>query len=431
MLTRRVTFRLYPSRQQEATLHRWRRLYCSLYNAAVYNRKTQYQKFGHRVDYFEQQNSLAEFKQVWPEYVELGSQALQATLKRVDFSFQRFFKGLGKYPKFKSIRHYSGWTYPAMSGWKAETDGGNGHLVLSNLGRMQMRGKARMWGKPTTCTIIYRPAENRWYASITVQCEPVRGTGNGAVGIDLGCKDAVTLSTGEKIGKPEFLKQGQRKVKAASKQLRRKRRADRNKKIKASRRWRAAQKRKSVLQRQVTRQRVDWLHKFTSDIVRSHSLVAGEKLNVKGMTRKAKQGSKRKAQKSGLNRSMLDVGFGMMSQMLEYKEREAGGFYVESPTQLLKPSQRCAKCWELTPKTLADRVHVCSNQNCGHVEDRDVNAAQVNLIWARGQELASLDAESSSSTVCGSMRQLGAKKRQRSQNLEGVVCETPSLYRVG
>ncbi|WP_448525387.1 helix-turn-helix domain-containing protein [Parathermosynechococcus lividus] len=53
-VTRRLTFRLYPSRQQAAMLHRWHRLHCSLYNAAVYHRKTQYQKFGHRVDYFEQ-----------------------------------------------------------------------------------------------------------------------------------------------------------------------------------------------------------------------------------------------------------------------------------------------------------------------------------------------------------------------------------------
>lgn len=128
------------------------------------------------------------------------------------------------------------------------------------------------------------------------------------------------------------------------------------------------------------------------------------------MTRKGKG---RKRQKAGLNRSILDVGFGMIGQMFTYKEAEAGGFYVESPTRSLKPTQRCAKCWELTPKTLADRIHICSNPNCKHTEDRDINAAQVNLIWARGQELSSLDAESPSSTSCGSMKQLGARKRRK------------------
>jgi putative transposase len=431
-----------------------RKLHCSLYNAAVYNRKTQYQKFGHSVDYLEQQNSLPAFKQVWTEYKPLGSHALQATLKRVDFAFTRFFKGLGKYPKFKASRRYSGWTYPCLAGWKACSTGDNGYLELSNLGatfsderfagrysvrklsresspaklasKIQMRGQARTWGTPTTCTILYR--NDKWYASITVQCAPWRATSDSAVGIDLGCKDAITLSTGEKIAKPEFLAEGQHKVKAASKRLRRKRPPNRNKGIKASRRWKRERQVVSKLQRKVARQREDWLHQTTSSIVSSHSLVAGEQLNVKGMTRKGKT---KKRHKAGLNRSMLDVGFGIIGSMIAYKQSEAGGFYLESPIRTLKPTQRCARCWELTPKTLADRVHVCSNLACQHTSDRDVNAAQVNLIWARGLERASLDVESLSSISCGSMRQLGAKKRQKSQQVGEVGLETPSAYADG
>jgi putative transposase len=408
--TRRSTFRLYPNRQQEKTLHYWRKLHANLYNAAVYNRKTQYQKFGHSVNYLEQQNCLPDFKEVWTEYKTLGSHALQATLKRVDFAFSRFFKKLGGYPKFKASRRYSGWTYPCKSGWKAESNGKNGYLSITNLGRIQMRGQARTWGIPTTCTILFR--NGKWFASITVQCVPVRSTGTDSVGIDLGCKEAITLSTGEKIAKPDFIKEGQAKVKVASKNLRRKRSPNWKKKVKPSRRWKKERSKVSQLQRKVTRQREDWLHKTTSKIVSGNSLVAGEELNVKGMTAKAKKG-KRKKQKAGLNRSILDVGFGMIGQILEYKLAEAGGFYIESPTQTLKPTQRCAKCWELTPKTLADRTHVCSNPNCNHTEDRDVNAAQVNIIWARGLERASLDAELPNPTVCGSMRQLGTKKRQK------------------
>ncbi len=408
MITRRVTYRLYPSQQQEATLHYWRKMHCSLYNAAVYNRKTQYQKFGHKVDYLEQQNCLPVFKEVWTEYKPLGSHALQATLKRVDFAFTRFLKGLGGYPKFKASRRYAGWTYPCKAGWKARTTGDNGRLEVTNLGSIPMRGQARTWGTPTTCTIIYR--HGKWYASITVQCEPVRITGSGAIGIDLGCKDALTLSTGEKIAKPDFIKQGHQKVKLASKKLRRKRASNRKKKIRGSRRWKRNRSAVSLLQRKVARQRENWLHQTTSTIVSGNSLVAGEQLNVKGMTRK---GKKQKRQKAGLNRSMLDVGFGMIGDLLAYKQAEAGGFYVESPTKTLKPTQRCALCWELTPKTLADRVHICCNPDCQHTEDRDINAAQVNLIWARGLERASSDVESPSSTSCGSMRQLGAKKRQK------------------
>lgn len=133
MAVRTVTFRLYPTKQVNDILHYHRRLHKELYNAAVYNRKTQYQRFGHSVDYIEQQNSLPAFKEYWPEYKVINSQALQATLKRVDYAFTRFFSGLSKYPRFKSIHHYKGWTYPATSGWTAHSTGVNGYLELAIL----------------------------------------------------------------------------------------------------------------------------------------------------------------------------------------------------------------------------------------------------------------------------------------------------------
>ena len=426
MLTRRITYRLYLGAAQERKLLWARRLHCLLYNAAIADRRGMYKRWGISVDYFGQQNCLPAFKQEWPEYAELGSQTLQATLKRVDFAYQRFLRGIGGYPKFKSIRHFSGWTYPNKQSWKAHTDGKHGRLELRDLGVMlKLRGQARTWGEPTTCTIVYR--RGRWYASITVKCQPLRSTGTESIGIDLGCKDAVAFSDGSKEPKPAFIAKGEKAVKRASKRLRRRRAPNRKQGIKASRRWRTERERVSKLQRQVTRQREDWIHQLTSDIVSRNSLVAGEQLNVKGMTRKAKKGSKRKRQKAGLNRSILSVGFGMIGQFLDYKLAEAGGFYIESNTRKLKPSQRCAKCWQLTPKTLSDRVHVCSNPECKHVECRDVNAAQVNLIDAMGRE-PSLCRRAATSTDCGSMKQVAALTRAK---LQAVGTETPLSCEAG
>ena len=408
MAARRITYKLYPSVQAERKLHLARRMHCDLYNAAIANRRTQYKRFGHGVDYFSQQNSLPGFKEVWPEYKGLGSHTLQATLKRVDFAYQRFFKALAKYPKFKAKRRYRGWTYPDKAGWKVHSNMGvNGHLELRDLKlSIPMRGKARTWGNPTTCTIIW--SNNQWYASITVNCVPERQTGQGAIGLYFGCKVAIATSDGEFIESPKFQAKAADKVKELSKQLRRKRRPEKRK-TKASRRWKKTQSQIRKVNRQVANQRHDWSHKVAAQIVSDNSLVATEKLNLKGMTRKGK--GKRKRQKAGLNRSLLDVAIGMTKDAIKYKVVEAGGVYLEAPTQKLKPTQRCAKCWEITPKTLSDRVHNC--QHCGHSQDRDVNAAQVILAWARGQELASLDAESPGSTTCGSMKQLGALKRQK------------------
>ncbi|MDD1472778.1 transposase, partial [Dolichospermum sp. ST_sed4] len=100
-----------------------------------------------------------------------------------------------------------------------------------------------------------------------------------------------------------------------------------------------------------------------------------------------------------------------------------GRWVVEVPTRQVKPSQTCPKCGNQHKKTLDKREHECGV--CGYVQDRDIAAAEVMLYWAKGTlpglgtNLA--DADLSGSTSCtrkqaGSMRQLGEKKRQKSQN---------------
>ena len=426
-ITRSVTFRLYPSKAQNEKLHYWRKLHKLLYNACVSRRITQYRQFGKSVNYFDQQNCLLEFKECWVEYKELASHALQATAKRVDYAFLRFFRIKSGYPKFKSSRRYKGWTYPCKSGWKACTSGKNGYLKLTNLGNIKMRGQARDWGTPNTCTILFK--QGKWYASITVKCVPIRvQTKTGAVGLDFGSYHAVADSDGNIIDSPRFIKQAQAKVNQLAKKGRRKRAPNYKKRIYASRRWKKTNKAVSKVQAKVARPRQDWQHKVALDIVRSNSFIATEKLNLKNLTRKAKtrcdpasakdarecaprQGSKRKRQKSGLNRNLLDVGIGNLKSLIKYKVTEAGGIYIEVPTKKLAPSQTCPKCNARRKKDLSERIHTC---DCGIKPlDRDVAAAQVMLNYARGLERSSLGAESPSSTNCGSMRQLGAKKRQK------------------
>lgn len=412
MTVRRVTFRLYPKPKVASKLLWARKMHQLLYNAAICNRKVQYEKFGHSINYFEQQNCLPAFKEVWPEYKTLGSHTLQATLKRVDLAYQSFFRGLRGKPRFKSIRHYSGWTYPDKAGWKVRTSGDNGYLELTDLNlSIQMRGKARTWGTPTTCTIVYR--NGLWYASITVECSPVRETDTGAVGLDFGVYNAVAMSDGMLIENPRFLAKSQEKVKKASKQKRRKRAPNFRKKIKASKRWKKATKRVSRLQRKVANQRQDWTHKVAADIVSGNSFVVTEELNLKGMTRKAKKGSKRKVQKTGLNRSMLDVGIGSLTKAIEYKLQEAGGFLVKVPTKKVKPSQTCPDCGHQRKKELSERTHVCSE--CGASCDRDVAAAKVMLSWASGTLVLNRGSQSSTSApqATGGWKQAWELKRQK------------------
>ena len=389
IVTRRVTFRLYPNKFQEAKMHEWRRLHKDLFNACLAERKTAREGEGRSISYFDQQNALPKFKENWEDYKPLGSQALQATVKRVDFAFVRFFQGLGKYPRFKSSRYYRGWTYPGVAGWKVHTCGGNGHLEISNLGKIQMRGKARSWGKPTTCTIVWK--NNKWFASITVKCEVQRQIGTGAVGIDIGTLTAVAFDNGDKIDNPRFLSSAQADIRKASQELCRKRKPQKRK-SRASRRWKKARRKVSKLQNKVANRRQDWVHKVAAQITSANSLVATETLNVKNLTAKAKKGQ-RKRQKIGLNRSILDVGFGMLRSAIKYKVEEGGGFFIEVPSHKIKPSQTCPKCLAQKKKELSERIHQC--EKCGYTTDRDVASALVCLNWALGTSVLDVDASSS------------------------------------
>ncbi|MEN9232214.1 MAG: transposase [Thermostichus sp. DG02_5_bins_236] len=247
--------------------------------------------------------------------------------------------------------------------------------------------------------MLYR--SGKWYAWITVECEVVRETGAGAIGLDMGCLTAVATSDGEKIANPP----AHSKIRQVQRQLRRKK--------KFSCRWKCIQKPK--LHRKVANQRQNWVHQQAAQIVSRSSLVATEKLEVQKMTRKAKKGSTRKRQKTGLNRSVLDVGWGMFRKALEYKLAEAGGVLVEVPTRTVKPSQTCPKCGYQEKKTLTERTHIC--QMCGYSCDRDVAAAQVMLGWALGTSVLDDERkallEKNAPKHCGSLKQLGSLKRQK------------------
>ena len=392
MALRRSTFRLYPNKQVSEMLSYHRQLHKDLYNAAVSNRITSYKKFGKTVSYFEQQNCLPDFKEVWIEYKVINSQALQATLKRVDFAFGRFFKGLAKYPRFKSIRHYSGWTYPSFTGWKVHSTGDNGYLELSKIGQIQMRGKARLWGHPKALDIVYR--NGKWYASIVLEIDDTllknsRKTDNGVMAIDLGCNDAIAWTNGEENGlvaAPRFFRKAEQRNKQLGKAKRRKRAPNFKKKIKASRRWKKTTKLVSKLNRKVANQRQNFVHQETTRIISGNSTVVTEKLEVKKMSAKAKRGDalslskgKRKRQKAGLNKSILDVGMGMIKDALKAKLSDIGGLFVEVPTKKVKPSQTCPQCGNQEKKTLDQRIHVC--HNCGYTQQRDIAAAEVMLLW--------------------------------------------------
>jgi len=349
-------------------------LHQKLYNAALEQRIDAYQKQKKSLSFSDQCKELTVLRGECEEYSDLNAQSCQVTLKRLDLAFQHFFRrvkqGQSKvgFPRFKSKDRFSGFGYKTHGdGFRLESVGQHGYLRLSGVGRIPVRGKARTFGEVKTAELIRK--QDRWYVSVTVQCQPKRRKGSLALGIDWGVETFATLAKSdgqyERIENPRYLKKSLSQLKKVQRDLSRKKRGSQNRK-KIIRKVRK-------IHEKVAEQRKNHLHQTSAAIVSQSCFIATEELAVKNMT--AFGGSYKK----GLNREILSTAPGMFFSFLKYKAEEAGIFWKEIPTQQVKPSQTCSNWSKQEKKTLAQRQHQCG---CRVSLGRDENAARVILNWA-------------------------------------------------
>ncbi len=384
---RKISYRLYPSARQQSLLSETLRLHQQLYNAALEHRINAYKKRGKSIGFYDQCSELTDLRREVPEYASLNAQSCQVTLKRLDLSFQAFFRRIKSgdkspgFPRFKSYDRYSGFGYKTHGdGWKllAGVEGKHGYVRLSGVGQIKIRGKGKHIGMPKTCEIQHK--QGKWYASITLECSPARGGGHEAIGIDWGLETFATIAkhdgSAEKIANPRIVRKHLQDLRVKQRALSRKKHGSNNRK--------RAKAKVAKLHSQVANARKEFLHQTTARIIKSASVIAVEQLNVAGMS------SKGGSYKKGLNREILSAAPSMFHQMLKYKAEEAGIEWIEIATRAVKPSQTCHGCGRQEKKPLSQRWHTCV---CGVSCSRDENAARVILNWAlfgnaTGQELA-------------------------------------------
>jgi putative transposase len=384
---RKVTYRLYPNRGQERRLQENLRLHQQLYNAALEQRIQVWRWQRKKVTYVEQCRELTALRSKAPEYRGLNAQSSQVTLKRLHFAFQQFFRrvrtrrGVAGFPRFKALRRFSGWGYSYHgNGWRllAGQQMRHGKLRLSGIGVVRIRGKARTCGMPRTMEILHQAG--RWYASVTIQCSPVRSRGQQKIGLDWGVKAFATLAfeSGdfEHIDNPRHLYQSASKINDAQRVVSRRKKGSHN--------HEKARRRLSALHGRVANQRQDFLHRVSARLVSRASLIATESIQVKNLTRSARgtlaSPGKGVRQKAGLNQAILDTAPARFLQMLRSKAEEAAVEFVEVPARVAKASQTCSRCRATVPKILTERMHLCAR--CGLALGRDENAARILLLCA-------------------------------------------------
>lgn len=386
MEKRKVTYRLYPTSAEKKKLEDMLSVHQRLYNRALEQRITAYQKTKTSLSFYEQCAYLTLWRKEDAALEAVNAQSEQVTLKRLDLAFKGFFERVKKgekagFPRFKSYQRFSGWGYKTHGdGFRLLLKEGmkHGKVKLSGIGNVALRGKARTPGLPKTAEVLNK--SGRWYLSVTLYCEPVRKCGNEAIGLDWGIETFATIvNTQEETQKIENPRLG---AKVASKIKQYQQGIARSKKGSKNRRKLIAKLRN--VYRCLTNQRHNFIHQQTAQIVAKSSLIATEKLNVKAMT--ANGGNYKK----GLNREILNTSPAAFLNLLKCKAEEASLYWIDIPTRKIKPSQTCHRCGVQKKKALAEREHKCS---CSASCTRDENAARVMLNWAltgnvTGQELS-------------------------------------------
>jgi putative transposase len=346
---------LRPTPQQERELARVLGVCRWLYNTALEQRITAWQRARVSVSRFQQEAELKDIRAAFPEYASIHSHVLQDVLARLDKTYQAFFRRVktgekAGFPRYQARTRYHSFTDKEY-GNGATLD--NGFLVLSKIGRIAIHWSRWIEGTPQTVTIS-KEADG-WYVCCScadVPVQPLPATGQ-ETGLDLGLEAFATRADGTRIVHPGWYRNAERALKTAQCRVARRKQGSHRRRKAVTLLARAHQK--------VRRQRADFHHKTALALVRKYDTISHEDVQTANVVRN-----------HHLAKSIHAVGWSQFLIILAFKAAYAGKRAEAVPPAYT--SQTCSGCGLVVQKGLSVRWHVCPG--CGTSLHRDHNAAR-------------------------------------------------------
>ena len=365
-------FQLQPKAEQNQQMKQFAGCCRFVWNRGLATEKDNYEQGGKYLGY----NNLAKQLTNWKREAKTAflatahSQILQQSLRHLDRAYKEFMSGKRGFPKFKKRGQQDSFTYP--QGFKLDEP--NSRIYLPKIGWVRYRKSRNIQGLPKNVTVSL--SCDKWYVSIQTEqevTEPIHSSLS-SVGIDMGIANFATLSDGTQIASPNALTRHLKKLAKLQRQMARK--------VKDSGHWLKAKKKVSKLHCKIKNIRNDFLHKTSTMICKTHATIVLEELKIKNMSRSAagtiENPGKNVRAKSGLNRSILDQGWGEFKRQLQYKATWNGGKVVFVPPQYT--SQQCSQCGH-TEKENRKIQAKFKCLTCGYETHADFNAA-LNILAA-------------------------------------------------
>jgi len=350
--------RLYPNKEQEVLLSKHFGSIRFVYNLFL-DRRTKFyleakekQLAKKTLTYVDMAKELTQIKsKEETEWLnEINSQSLQHAIKHLDSAYNRFFKKLAKFPRFKSKKNKQSFRIPQF----VKVELGKIYFPKFKEG-IRMDDHRGIVGEINYATITRNKA-GQYYACIGVTREiaPKMKT-NKTIGIDLGLKSLVVCSDGQRFDNIKTTKKYEQKLRLRQKELSRTKKGSKGRD--------KARLKVGKVQVKIANIRHNHLHQITSKLVNENQVICLEDLSVKNMMAN-----------HCLSKSIGDASWGELVRQLTYK----AGWYGKKIVKIdrfFPSSKTCSHCGYINDGlTLDQREWDCPR--CQRNLDRDLNASQ-------------------------------------------------------
>ena len=347
-------YRIYPDAEQMQFFAKCFGCVRFVYNRMLSDRIEHYNLTGKSLN-----NTPAQYKSEFTWLKEVDSLALANAQMNLNTAYRNFFRDKSNgFPKFKSKKN-NNFSY-TTNNQKGTVYVENGYIKLPKLkSPVKIRQHRSFEGVIKSCTISKAPS-GKYHISILVETEIQKlPASDMRVGIDVGIKDFAVLSNGEAYKNPKHLRKSEKRLAKLQRDLSRKQ-------IGSSNRNKARIK-VAKLHEKIANQRMDFLHKKSTEIIRKNQAIIIEDLKVKNLMKN-----------HNLAKSIAEVSWSRFREMLDYKSRWYGRELIIAPPDY-PSSQLCSDCGNRSSQTkdLACRVYICPE--CGLEIDRDYNSS-LNLL---------------------------------------------------
>ena len=354
VITRAYKIRLYPNKSQKIFFNKSFGCCRVIYNEMLYELQNAY-KNGTKL------NKCDLFKKIKQKYgwmTQSDSQGLCNTFQDLNSAYTNFFNKKAKFPKFKKKQDKNSYRNGMMQKEIQKLIPNKNYIRIPKAGLVEFR-EDYDFSKLNILKIynitIERSKTRKYYCSICADVEQEEYEHSGEViGIDLGIKDLVIDSNGNKYSNPKYQIKAEKKIKHLQRLY--------SKKIKGSHNAEKARLRLAAAHEKLCNKRKDNLHKITTKLIKENDVICIENLNVKGMTKN-----------HHLAKAIQDASFGTLVSMLKYKAAwhnrqiiEIGRFY---------PSSKLCHCCGYKMQYMGLEVRKWTCPVCGERHDRDINAA--------------------------------------------------------